>query len=125
MSMTPFEAGLGAFIDLNKTDFIGRSALLDANRESLLLGIKCPTDRPWRNAEIIDGETCVGRVTASAWSPYLESGIGYVRFNKAGDWVGKSLAMKTKQGELAGCEIVTLPFYDADKRIPRGMTPAD
>ncbi|MDH3859912.1 MAG: aminomethyltransferase family protein [Gammaproteobacteria bacterium] len=125
MSMTPFEAGLGAFIDLDKADFIGRSALLDANRESLLLGIKCPSDRPYRNAEIIDGETCVGQVTASAWSPCLESGIGYVRFNEAGDWVCKSLVMKTKRGELAGCEIVTLPFYDADKRIPRGMTPAD
>lgn len=125
MSMTPFEAGLGAFIDLDKENFIGRPALLDASRESLLLGIKCPSDRPFRNAEIIDGETCVGRVTASAWSPYLESGIGYVRFNAAGDWVGKPLAMRTKQGELAGCEIVTLPFYDAAKRIPRGMTPAN
>jgi aminomethyltransferase len=125
MSMTPFEAGLGAFIDLDKADFIGRSALLDANRESLLLGIKCPTDRPYRNAEIIDGETCVGRVTASAWSPYLESGIGYVRFNKAGDWAGRALTMKTERGELVSCEIVSLPFYDAEKRIPRNLQPAD
>ena len=121
MSMTPFEAGLAAFIDLDKADFIGRAALLEADRQSLLLGIKCPSQRPCRNAEIIDGDTCVGRVTASAWSPYLKSGIGYVRFNKAGDWVGKSLQMRIKQGEFASCEIVNLPFYDADKRIPRGL----
>jgi hypothetical protein len=76
-------------------------------------------------AEIMDGQTCVGRVTASGWSPYLESGIGYVRFNEAGDWAGKSLFMKTKHGVLASCEIVPLPFYDAEKRIPRDLKPAD
>jgi aminomethyltransferase len=124
MSMTPFEAGLGAFVDLDKADFIGRSALLEANRESLLLGIKCPTGRPCRNAEIIDGETRVGRVTASAWSPYLECGIGYVRFDKTGDWEGRVLSMKTPQGGLVGCSIVALPFYDSEKRIPRGLQPA-
>ena len=34
-SMTPFEAGLGAFVDLEKDDFIGRDALIDADRRSL------------------------------------------------------------------------------------------
>ena len=32
MSMTPFEAGLGAFVDLEKENFIGRTALLSADR---------------------------------------------------------------------------------------------
>ena len=115
------QAGLGAFIDLEKADFIGKTALLEADPWTLLYGIKCLSNTPYRNAEIIKGGTCVGRVTASGWSPYPETGIGYVRFDKAGDWAGKSLFMKTRQGELAGCEIVTLPFYDAEKRIPRGL----
>ena len=34
-SMTPFEAGLGAFVDLEKGDFIGRDALVDADRRPL------------------------------------------------------------------------------------------
>jgi hypothetical protein len=46
---------------------------------------------------------------------------GYVRFNKVGDWAGNALNMKTQQGELVSCEILTLPFYDAEKRIPRGL----
>jgi len=125
MSMTPFEAGLGRFIDLDKPEFIGRRALLDADQASLLLGMKCQSHKPCRHAQIIDGETPVGQVTASAWSPYLESGIGYVRFNRASDWVGRSLTMRTRQGELAGCEIVALPFYDTEKRIPRGLARAD
>ena len=125
MSMTPFEAGLGAFIDLGKKDFIGKSALLEADRKSLIYGIKCQSDTPYHQAEIMRDQTCVGRVTASSWSPFLESGIGYVRFSKVGDWAGKALTMKTQQGKLVSCEIVTLPFYDAEKRIPRDLKPAD
>jgi glycine cleavage system aminomethyltransferase T len=125
MSMTPFQAGLGAFVDLDKADFIGKPALLEADRRPLLYGIKCLSDTPCNRAEIMDEQICVGRVTASGWSPYLESGIGYVRFNQAGDWTGKSLFMKTQRGELAACEIIALPFYDAEKRIPRSLEPAD
>jgi glycine cleavage system aminomethyltransferase T len=125
MSMTPFEAGLGTFIDLEKADFIGKSALLEADRQSLLHGVKCLSNTPYHQAEVMDGETCVGRVTASGWSPHLEAGIGYVRFKQGGDWSGKSLLMKTLEGELVSCEIVNLPFYDAEKRIPRGLQPAD
>ena len=124
MSMTPFQAGLGAFIDLDKADFIGRSALLAADREPLIHGLECSLDRPWYGAEIRDDETCVGRVTASGWSPYLERGIGYVRFDYNGDWVGKRLAMQTRQDTLVECQIVALPFYDAEKRIPRGLPSA-
>lgn len=86
-----------------------------------MLGIKCPTAEPFGGAEIIDGTNRVASVTAGAWSPYLDCGIAYARFTKPGDWVGQSLKMKTSQGELVGCEIVTLPFYDTGKRIPRGF----
>lgn len=119
-SMTPFEAGLGAFIELDK-HFVGREALLQADRETLLYGVKCPSTAPHDHGEIMDGSTSVGRVTAGAWSPFLESGIGYVRFEESGDWAGRSLLMKIRRGETVACEIVELPFYDSEKRIPRGM----
>lgn len=105
-SMTPFEAGLGAFIELDKEHFIGREALLQADRETLLYGVKCPSTAPHDHGEIMDGSTSVGRVTAGAWSPFLESGIGYVRFQESGDWAGRSLLMKTRRGETVACEIV-------------------
>ena len=125
MSMTPYQAGLGAFIDLDKADFIGKSALLAADREPLIHGIKCRSARPYYGAEITDGRTRVGRVTASGWSPYLDSGIGYARFNRPGDWVGKRLSVQTRQGDRVECEIVALPFYDAEKRIPRGLAASE
>ncbi len=60
MSITPFQAGLGAFIDLNKPDFIGKAALLDADRRPLLYGLKCASATPDSQAEIMDNGICVG-----------------------------------------------------------------
>jgi aminomethyltransferase len=119
-SMTPFQAGLGRFIELDKEGFIGRTALLEADRKTLLHGLKCASKAPDDGDEIYDGATRVGRVTASAWSPFLECGIGYARFDRPDDWVGRSLTMKTAAGAAVDCEIVALPFYDPEKRIPRG-----
>ncbi len=120
-TMNPFEAGLGAFIDLEKPDFIGRDALLSADKRPLLYGIRCPTTTPGYRNEILDGETPVAWVTAGVWSPYLDCGIAYVRFKRPGEWAGKPLALKTDEGETVPCEVIELPFYDADKRIPRGL----
>ena len=120
-SMTPFEAGLGRFIELDKEGFIGRSALLEAGRNTLLYGLKCPSIEPQGGDEVLDDSGIVGHLTTGAWSPFLECGIGYVRFAKPGDWSGKSLRLKTVSGENAGAEIVDLPFYDAEKNIPRGI----
>jgi hypothetical protein len=44
-----------------------------------------------------------------------------VRFNDAGEWAGQKLSMKNADGDLVACEIVDLPFYDPEKRIPRGL----
>ena len=121
LTMTPFEAGLGAFIDLDKDDFIGRTALLGADRAKRLFGLKCADAVPgYRNA-VMDGDITVGHVTAGARSPYLEAGVGYVRFDAAGDWVGRKLRVKAADGRISACEIIDLPFYDKDKRIPRGL----
>ena len=67
----------------------------------------------------------VGHMTIGDWSPTLKKGVGYALFdvpeNSAGLWVGQSLTIRTPDGELHGCEIVSLPFFDAKKRIPRGL----
>jgi aminomethyltransferase len=122
LSMTPFEAGLGSFVDLDKQGFIGREALLKAPREGRrLFGLKCPGGIPGYREQVIDGGKPVGHVTAGAWSPFLRSGIGYVRFHAAGDWAGRKLAVRTADARVLDCEVLDLPFYDAEKRIPRGI----
>lgn len=121
MSMTPFEAGLAPFIDMDKDDFVGRTALLNADRRPLLLGLKCPGATPSMGSTVLDGETPVGHMTASAHSHTLNCGIGYVRFGEPGDWSGRSLQLKLPDGKIHACEIVNLPFYDPEKKIARGL----
>ena len=121
-TMTPFEAGLGAFIDLDKTDFIGREALLGVNRNSKrLYGLKCAFGIPGYKEQVMEGGQAVGHVTAGAWSPYLKSGIGYVRLKTPGAWAGRKLKVQTADGTLQDGEILDLPFYDQEKLIPRGL----
>jgi glycine cleavage system aminomethyltransferase T len=120
-TMSPFAAGLGPFIHADKEGFVGREALQTADRRVRLLGLVCKAATPeYRGQVVEDGET-VGHVTAAAWSPTLDCGIGYVRFYDAGAWVGKTLSVLSEAGEICDCEIVELPFYDTEKRIPRGL----
>jgi aminomethyltransferase len=120
-SMTPFDAGLGAFVDTDKDEFIGRAALLKAGRGKSLFGLTCAEAAPGYRCEIMEGDKAVGFVTASAWSPYLKTGIGYARFTTPGDWAGRKLRVKAGDCGSHACAIIDLPFYDKEKLIPRGL----
>lgn len=120
-SMTPFECGLGAFVELEKPDFVGREALLEAPKENLLLGLICESATPFADLPVYSGNAEAARMTAGAWSPFLEAGIGYVRFDEPGDWIGQQLSLEARDGERHSCRVVQLPFYDAAKEIPRGL----
>ena len=129
-TMTPFAAGLGRFVELDKPGFIGREALQDADQSCLLLGLICrdagtdfgrfgPTISP--GGDVYDENRQVARLTATHWSPSLNAGIAYVRFDEAGDWVGRTLMLDVRDGARLPCEVVPLPFYDPDKEIARGI----
>ncbi len=122
MSMTPFQAGLGRFVDFDKGDFVGRDALVNADRRSVLYGLKCEMAKPAMHEAVLEADRIVGRVTAGARSPYLGMGIGYVRFEEPGHWAGQNLSLQSSDGKKYRCDIVCLPFYDKDKNIPRGLT---
>ena len=70
---------------------------------------------------IVCDSNSVGKVTTGAFSPYLDSGIGYVRFDKPSDWSGKILTLRSRQFGDVACKIVDLPFYDQEKALPRGL----
>lgn len=117
-STTPYEAGLGRFVDEDKANFIGKSALAKAAREPRLLGIKCATGEPLISATIeLDGEP-IGKVTAGAVSPYLGHGIGIALLETLGP--GTAVAIGCRDGALHPGELVELPFYDKQAEIPRG-----
>lgn len=120
-SMTPFQAGLERFIDMDKNDFIGRDALVDADRATRIYGVKSSDAMPVMNGAVLDGDRTVGRTTAGAYSPYLACNIGYVQFAEAGAWSGRELTLATSDGSMHPCEIIDLPFYDPEKKIARGL----
>ncbi len=120
--MSPFAAGLGPFIDLDKEGFIGREALLKiSDRRPCLFGLTAGEATPrYHGAVLRDGQP-LGFVTAATRSPMLGQSIAYVRFEKTGDWAGQRLSVETDGGGEAPCNIVELPFFDKQKRIPRGL----
>ena len=122
-SMTPFEAGLERFINLDKDSFIGHEALAVAPSGTRLYGVRCDGVIPKAGDLILEKSSPVGKITTGAQSPYLECGIGYVRFDHPGDWRGKTLSLLTADYREVSCKIVTLPFYDEEKRLPRRLDP--
>ena len=119
--MTPFEAGLIPFVNMEKGDFVGRNALLNKDQRCCLFGVTCIDKTPSGGSLIFDGKTEVGRITAGVPSPTLGFGIGYVRFSEPGDWVGRTLLMRLTEGSEHEVEIVQPPFFDPDKNIVRGL----
>ena len=121
-TMTPFEAGLEPFVNMGKGDFIGRSALEGRDRRSLLHGLTCQEATPTSGSEILDdGGEVVGHITAGIPSPTLECGIGYARFVRPSDWVGRSMKLRLLDGKVFTADIVEVPFFDREKNIVRGV----
>lgn len=120
-TMTPFAAGLGPFVHPDKEGYVGRAALQAADRQVRLLGITCKDATPAYRGAVSENGVQVGHVTAATWSPTLECGIAYVRFDEPGDWTGKTLTVETETGSSSAGEVTALPFYDKEKRIPRGL----
>ena len=125
-SMTPFDIGLSRFVDFSKSDFVGREALQQASKQVRLLGVVSKTGIPSVGCVILDKGQQIAHVRVGDWSPTLESGIAFVLFDKTADDIealpGQHLILKDKAGEEHACEVVQLPFYDQQKRLPRGLS---
>ena len=124
-STTPYDMGLGFFVDLDNHDFIGRDALAKSNKEARFSGFKCQQGNPRYGSGVMQCGQVVGRVTAYEESPYLEHGVGFAIFDSAKNLQLSGLAALDRDGNECPIELVELPFYDAEKRIPRGLPDAD
>jgi aminomethyltransferase len=119
-STTPYDVGLGRFVDEAKADFIGKAALASVSRTSRFFGITCPTGEPLLGGPVqVDGKP-TGRVTAAATSPYLGCAIGMALLDRAEHGPGTRAAIMCKDGALHDGELAELPLYDKLAEIPRG-----
>jgi aminomethyltransferase len=117
---TPFDVGLGKFVDMDKPDFIGKPALKIAPKGIRLTGIVCSTGEPHIGADVCTGDTVVGIVTAGAISPYLKQGIGIALMHKSGHPEGMLVSIGSTDGKFHEGELAALPLYDKLAEIPRG-----
>ena len=120
--LTPFGAGVGQFVRFDKEDFIGRAALEAADRSQLLFGLVCATATPQSGMHVHFENGPVGHVTIGTWSPTLDRGVGYVRFDRplpGDDWLGKTVFLHDHDATPHEATVDTLPFVDKDKRLPR------
>ena len=118
-SLNPFELGLGQFVDLSKDDFIGRRALLETDRRATrVMGLRSHDVKPIRGDCLMnEAGDSLGAITAGAWSPSLDCGIGIIRLDRPID-PDVALRLRTETGDFQA-ELCLLPFYDPQKRIPR------
>ena len=118
---TPFEVGLGRFVDLEKDDFVGRSALLNSERKSKIWGLKVDGGIAVKGQNLSIDNKNIGVISSSTWSPYLECGVCIARFDKFDLKEGEFINVNGMNGEILKAEICSLPMYDKDGLILRGI----
>ena len=116
---TPYDAGLGMFVDQNKGDFIGKEALENAPKGTRLIGLLCGVE-PHIGAEIKVGAKTVGQVTAGAMSPFLKQGIGIALMLESGNLPNAIVTVGCIDGEFHQAKLAELPLYDKAGEIQRG-----
>ena len=117
---TPFEAGLGAFVEFDDREFIGRNALAQADRACRTWGMRVAGGVAQLGRVItVDGQIA-GRVCSSGYSPYQGCGVCIVRMDNPDHGPGKKVQVEAVDGSPRDAELCTLPMFDADRLIPRG-----
>ena len=112
-STNPLEAGLGWITKLDKTNFIGKNALINVNNNlrRKLVCIKMK-DRgiPRKGYMLMVDDKVVGEVTSGTQSPSLNEGIGLAYVSASHAERGTELKIKIRKNFL-NCVIIKPPFY--------------
>lgn len=123
-SITPLEAGLRAFVKLDKGSFIGRKALLtqlaDGGPFRRLVGIELPERGiPRSGCEVYtNGGVRAGYVTSGTHSPTLKRNIGLALISAEYAELGTPLFVDVR-GTQHKAVVVPTPFYRRASFTPR------
>lgn len=117
---TPYDVGLGRFVDMDKDDFIGKAALEKADKGLRLHGVVCESATPKVNGRVEWQGAVAGRITAGEHSPYLGHGIGYALMDTAEAGPGTDVRIEGNDGQMYAATLAETPLYDKACEIPRG-----
>jgi aminomethyltransferase len=116
--INPVQAGLDFAVNLRNREFVGREAIVKAQRDEQLpvrVGLQLEGKRPAREgAVILQGDRPAGAVTSGTFSPTFERPIamGFVKPSAAA--TGAPLAVDIR-GQHHAAQVVPLPFYERGK----------
>ncbi len=111
---TVFEANLGWICKLDKSEFLGRGALIEQQVrgvERILVGFEMLERGIAReHYSIYDDHDVIGQVTSGSHAPFLKKniGLGYVPTRYAKPGTGLSIAIRNNQ---VAARVVETPFY--------------
>jgi aminomethyltransferase len=110
-SISPFEAGLGWIVKMEKGDFIGREALSKRRDEKRLVGIVMQEPGIARQqCKVYKQEEEIGRVTSGTLSPTLDTPIALAYVKKEYSDVGGKIQVDIHHKKREA-KVVSLPFY--------------
>lgn len=124
--ITPYEAGLGRVVKLDKGDFIGREALVELNhtppRRSLIGLTFEPGAIPRAGCAVHRKGTLVGEVASGTFSPTLRRPIATAYVGSDAAEPGAELAVSIRNAQVPS-RVVSLPFVPHHTKRGLGARP--
>ena len=117
----PFSVGLGRFVDLQKDNFIGKEALINADKKCRSWGIRVVEGIAKKGRFIKFNNQSIGKITSSTWSPYQVCGVGIVLLDKSDIGPGSIVNVECLDNKIHKAELCKLPMYDPKGEIVRGI----
>ena len=124
----PYEVRLGWQVDLSKSSFIGKDALVKIEKEGVgqrLVGLKVGGEPIiWYNEgfypvrDISTGGD-VGYVTSAFWSPNVGSNIALAVMPRTHWRLGTRVKVQLPKDGIVDAEVVRVPFLDPTKERPK------
>lgn len=114
--ITPLETGLGAYVKMNKPDFIGKAALLEKGEpKTARVGLQM-TDRgiAREHCAVFQGEKQVGTTSSGTFCPYLNQAVAMALVDKVVSELGTQVEVDVR-GRRIAAKVVPLPFYKKAK----------
>lgn len=111
---TPLEARLERFISFDKSDFIGKAALIAQRQNGIkkrLIGFELTNKGiPREGYKILAKGIEIGAVTSGNMSPTLKKSVGLGYVNIGYDKIGDEIEIEIRGKAVSG-KVVSLPFY--------------
>lgn len=110
--ITPYEAGIDAFVKMNKEDFIGKKALQkNTNPKTIRCGLTLIDRGIAREGhQVFADGTVIGRTTSGTLLPYTNKASAMAFVKKPYHQLGTEVKIDVR-GRLLKAKVVSLPFY--------------